>query len=279
MGRYHPHKVSQTIAAHASDRNPGSFPLQVQIVYRHGHRHHHGYFAGEGKGNLIQGNQINGMEFSFACEYKFNDSEADEVYPARWKKEGLTLDILMGEMGSETRTHTCQLKIALKDVVYRKVKGQVVGMSPQEYASLDDARIEHEQSLAPLDLDPSHYPIQFMPMHLNWTGTVNGMHTGAGQGNIRTPNGLNAVDFSLHCPVVIQTTPEGRYLVGRWVQPGTSMLLLLRSIDVDGAPGATCDVMTAVGPDVYVRSGNGVKAISQQEYQQKYSAADGPPAQ
>jgi len=161
--------------------------------------------------------------------------------------------------------------------VYRKVNGHVVTMSPQEYASLDEARAERDLALAPADLDPSHYPIQIALLHLAWTDNVNGLHTGAGQGNIVTPDGLRAVDFSLHCPVIVQPTPEGRYLLGSWIQPGTHLLLLLRSIDVDSAPGATCDVTTVVEPDVYVRSGNNVKAVSVEEYQTKYAPSGSHP--
>jgi hypothetical protein len=73
----------------------------------------------------------------------------------------------------------------------------------------------------------------------------------------------------MHCPVKIETTPEGRYLLGRWVDPEKDMLLLLRSIDVDGAPGATCELLTAIEPDVYIRTGNNVKAISQEEYKRR----------
>ena len=77
---------------------------------------------------------------------------------------------------------------------------------------------------------------------------------------------------------IFQTTPDGRYLLGRWVEPGNHMLLLLRSIDVDGAPGATCDVNAVVEPDVYVRSGSNVKAVSQELYRTQYAAADNPAA-
>jgi hypothetical protein len=256
------------------------FPLQVHVFSRSvKHSKRFGSYKGEGKANLIEANLINGMEFSYDCLYKFHSSEEDEYYPARWKHEGLSLDILMGVIGSDTRTHTCELKIAMRETVFRKVNGKLMTMSPQEYASLDEARVERERSLTPVDLDPLHYPISFALLHLTWTGTVSGLHTGTGQGNIRSEAGMNAVDFSIHCPVVIQPTPEGRYLLGRWLEPGTHMLLLLRSIDVDGAPGATCDVTTVVEPDVYVRAGGNVKAVSQEEYRRKDAGAGGPATQ
>jgi hypothetical protein len=263
---------AQTVSGEAAQRDPDKFPLRVHVFDRRVHHNKHfGSYSGTGHANLIEENQIIGVEFSYDCLYKFLDSDADEYYPARWKHEGLSLDILMGVFGSDTKTHTCELKIATKDFVFRRVNGKRVEMSPQEYAMLDEARAERDQALMPPDLDPSHYPVEFALLHLTWKDTVSGLHTGAGQGNIRTPTGLNAVDFSLHCPVVIQTTPEGRYLLGRWIEPGKHLQLLLRSIDVDGAPGATCDVTTVVEPDVYVRSGSGVKAVPQEEYRRKYA--------
>jgi hypothetical protein len=262
--------------AHA-ERDPDQFPLRVHIFERSAtHVKRYDAYKGEGKANLIEADQILGMEFSYDCSYKFHSNESDQYYPARWKHEGSSLDILMGVYGSETKTHTCELKVILRDTVFRKVKGSLQTMSPAEYAGLDEAKAERQQGLAPADLDPSHYPIQISLMHLTWTDTIDGLHIGSGQGNIITPDGPRAVDFSLHCPVIVQPTPEGRYLVASWVQPGTHMLLLLRSIDVDGAPGATCDLNTVVEPDVYVRSSGGVKAVSPEEYRTKYASTGAP---
>jgi hypothetical protein len=266
--------VATVHAANAASPNPDLFQLQVHVFERSAtHVKRYGGYRGEGKANLIEAGQINGFEFAYDCEYKFHSSEGDEYYPARWKHQGETLDILMGELGSDTKTHTCELKIAMKEWVYRKVAGNLVKMSPEEYASLDEARAERAHALAPDDLNPADYPVQIALLHLAWNTTVSGVHAGTGQGNIVSPTGLNAIDFSLHCPVTIQPTPEGRYLLGRWLEPSTHLQLLLRSIDVDGAPGATCDLITVVEPDVYVRSGGSTKAVSQAEYREKYAAA------
>ena len=261
----------------AAPRDPSQYPLRVHIFSRHVHHSYRfGSFSGMGKANLIADQTIAGVEFSYDCLYKFPDSEEDEYYPARWKHEGLSLDILMGVMGSDTATHTCELKIARKDYAYQRINGKVRTISLQDYAALDMARAERNESLSPRNTDPNAYPLNLSLLRIHWNATVSGLHTGTGQGNLRTPDGLTAVDFSLHCPVEIQPTPEGRYLLGRWLAPGTQMLLLLRPIDVDGASGATCDVTTVVDPDVYVRSGNSVKAISQQEYRARHVAPDGP---
>ncbi len=261
--------------ASAAPRDPSQYPLHVHIFSRRVHTDHRfGAYYGTGKANLIGDSTMAGIEFSYDCLYKFRDSEEDEYYPARWKHEGLSLDILMGVLGTDSGTHTCELKIAQKDYAYQLVKGKVRTISLQEYAALDLARAERNESLAPRDTDPGHYPLNFSLLHLHWNATVSGLHTGLGQGNLRTPDGLRAVDFSLNCPVEIQPTPEGRYLLGRWVTPGTQMLLLLRPIDVNGSQSATCDVTTVVEPDVYIRSSGGVKAISQEEYRAHHGSSD-----
>jgi hypothetical protein len=269
--------AGQSARAGFAPRDPEKDPLRVHVFSRRVHHNRRfGAFYGEGRANLIEANQIVGVDFSYDCLYKFMDSDADEYYPAKWKNEGLSVEMLMGVIGTDTKTHTCELKIAIKDFVYHRAGGKIVAISPQEYAALDEARAERAQSLTPTDLDPSHYPIEFALLHVAWTGNVSGVHTGTGQANIRTPAGLNAVDFSIHCPVVLQPTPDGRYLLARWLEPGTHMLLLLRSIDVDGAAGATCDLTTVVEPDVYVRNGGNVKAVSQAEYRAKYSGSGSP---
>jgi len=249
-------------------------PLQLQVhVFERGaiRSRRSGYFRGEGKANLIEGDTIKGFDFSYDCPYKFHSSDEDAFYPAQWKVEGLKIYIITPSPGTD-KEHLCELKMLMKDFVYRRVNGKLVTMSTQEYALRDEARVERAQSLAPADLDPSHYPVSISLLHLNWTGNVSGVHTGSGQGNIKTETGINAVDFSLHCPVVVQPTPDGRYLLGRWLQPGAHLQLLLRSIDVDGAPGATCDVTTVIEPDVYVRTGTNVKAVPQEEYRKKYAS-------
>jgi hypothetical protein len=182
----------------------------------------------------------------------------------------------MGVFGTDTGTHTCELKIVQKDYAYQKVNGKVRTISIEDYTALDMARTERNLSLTPNDTDPNHYPLNLALLHIHWTGDAGGLHTGSGQGNLLTPEGLTAVDFSLHCPVEIEPTPEGRSLVARWIQPGTRMLLLLRPIDVNGAQSATCDATTVIDPDVYVRSGSGVKAISQQEYHARHTTPEGP---
>jgi hypothetical protein len=247
-----------------------TYPLRVHIFSRRVHHNRRfDSYSGSGRANLIEGDTVAGMEFTYLCSFKFLDSDADEYYPAKWRKDGQSIDILFGKVGSDSQVRKCQFKVLRKEFVYARDRGKIVTLSPAEYAGREDARAERQQAMMPADLNPSHYPLDFALLHVAWTGSVSGMQTGSGQGNVREADGMHAVDFSIHCPVKLQATPEGRFLAARWLEPGKTMLLLLRSVDVDGAPGATCQMVTAVGPDVYVRSGGGVKAVSQAEFAAK----------
>ena len=251
----------------AAPRNPENYPLQVHIFDKHQHRNkrfHTNY--GNGRGNVVEGDQINGMEYTFDCIDSFLVSETDEAYPAKWKKPGLSLEILMGVIGSDTKTRTCELKVALKDYVFARVKGKIVHQSMQEYAALQSVKVERQQAMSPEDVDPSHYPIEISVLNINWTDTTSGMHSGTGQGNLRTASGLAAVDFALRCPAKIPTTPEGRYYRGQWIEPNRVLSVLLGSY-ADPSAGATCEMTTVINPDVYVLKTVGVvKAVSQDEY-------------
>jgi hypothetical protein len=260
--------------AHAGTRNPEDYPLQVHVYSRHvSHDKKFAAWYGEGKANLVEGSQIHAIDFSYRCGFKLEDNDEGESFNARWLKPGLKLQILTGVYGSDRRTEVCDFDVAVKEFVYAREHGHIVQLTPAEYAQRSQAAQEHAQAVQPTDLDPSHYPLQLALLHIAWTSSLNGVEIGSGQGNLRSGNSLNAVDFSLHCPVKIQPTPDGRYLLGKWLQPGNRLLLLLRPIDVDGAPGATCEVLTAVEPDVYIRSGNNVRAVSQQEYAQKSASS------
>jgi len=261
--------------AHAAARNPEDYPLRVHIFDKHQHRvkqfRHYFSYIGNGRGNIVEGDQINGMEYTFDCANSFLDSEADEDYPAKWKKPGLSLELLMGIIGSETGTRTCELKVELRDYVFAKSNGKVIQISQQEYFARQAARMDRDRALAPQDTDPAHYPLELSILNLNWTGNTSGMHSGAGQGNLKTPSGLAAVDFVIRCPVVIQAPPEGRYYRGRWIEPWHTMTLLLGNLE-DPRAGATCELTSNLNPDVYVRQSSGIiKAVSQEEYKKMQS--------
>jgi hypothetical protein len=255
----------------AAMRNPEDYPLRVHIYDKHEHRTRPGRafaytYAGHGRGNVIDGDEIHAMEYDYNCVDSFLVSEAGEDYPAKWKRPGLSLELLIGVIGSDTRTHACELKVALKDYVFLYANGKLTQISPEEYQARQSAHAEREQALAPRDLDPAHYPLELSLLNLVWGDNTAGMHSGSGQGDLRTPAGLAAVDFAIRCPVVVQTTPEGRYYRGQWTEPGRSMTLLLGNL-ADPASGATCQVNTVVHPDVYVRQATGIiKAVSQDEY-------------
>jgi hypothetical protein len=266
--------AGQSGNAHAAARNPADYPLRVHIYDRHqSHSAKWRTYTGHGRGNVFDGDEVHAMEYTFVCYDDFLVNEAGEDYPARWKKPGLSLELLMGVVGSDTRTRTCELKVALKDYVFLHLNGKLTQISQEEYQARQQAHAEREQALAPTDVDPSHYPLELSLLNISWTDSTGGMHSGSGQGDLRTPSGLAAVDFVLRCPVVLQPTPEGRYYRGQWRDPGHAMTLLLGNL-ADPNSAATCEVTTLLHPDVYIRQAVGViKAVSQEEYKQMQTSA------
>lgn len=265
-----------------SDKDEERYPIHVQIFNDHSHRHPHGHYtSGHGQGNVVEGAEIHAIDFDYECGHRFLDTEPEWDYPARWKKPGYQLEILTGVRGSESQTRTCTLKVEVKEAVYVERGNHVEELSPDEYRNHLSTHAAYEQAVHPPDVDPSHYPLQLAVLALNWGPSDAGMHFGSGQGNLKTPRGLNAVDFSLACPIKIHTTPRGRFLSGRWTQPNQLILLLpafptpTAPAEADGsgqpvpsappAPpaGVTCTLQTVVHPDIYIRQGGELKAVPQ----------------
>ncbi len=207
--------ASASVPLWAAGRNPEDYPLRVHIYDKHERRIKFARtysYTGHGRGNVIDGDEIHAMEYDYDCGDSFLVSESGEDYPAKWKKPGLSLELLMGVIGSDTRTHACELKVALKDYVFLYTNGKLTQISQQEYQARQSARAEHEQAMAPHDVDPSHYPLELSLLNVIWGDSTAGMHSGSGQGDLRTPAGLTAVDFLIRCPVVVQPTPGGPLL-------------------------------------------------------------------
>jgi hypothetical protein len=258
----------------AGPRDPNDYPLLVHIFTEHAHRNRkHHYTTGHGKANLMEGDDIHGMEYDFECDHGFLESEADENYPAKWKKPGLQLELLIGVIGSETKTQTCRLNVAQKEFVYIRRGSNVDSVSLEQYNNLAENKAAAAAMLNPQDVDPSHYPLQVSILKLMWGPVSEGMHYGTGLGNVTANGVVSAVDLSLACPMKIETTPEGRSLRAQWVQPGADLTLLLGGF---GSGAATCNIETVVHPDVYVRQGSEVKAVAVEEYRRTHPKADVP---
>src|SRR5260221_12478711 len=55
--------------------------------------------VGNGAADLFEGGEPMGFQFKFSCTQPLRPSEGYATYPARWKKRGKTLDVLLPERG------------------------------------------------------------------------------------------------------------------------------------------------------------------------------------
>jgi hypothetical protein len=271
--------------AMAAPKSLADYPLRVHIYNTHwGYGGESAFiedysgYHGHGRANLTDGPDTRGMEYTFECDSHFMTSDPGESYPAKWKKQGQELEMLMTVIGTD-KMRTCHLKVTLKDFVYERRNGKLETVSIAENKQRVVEAAAREVALAPVDKDPSHYPMKLSILDLDWSGKIAGMHHGSGHGNLQTPEGLSAVDMALACPATIHVTPEGRFYHARWTKPGSELEILLHKTGEPDA-AATCEVKTSLHTDVYVLQSAGVlKTVSREKFKSMQTAdAKEPPA-
>jgi hypothetical protein len=114
----------------AGSHNPADFPLRVHIYTHNGISHYREHSLqsvdGEGRANLFENGEPRGFDYRYNCENRLMNSSGFETYPARWKKPGKALEVLLPAMGG-----VCELKVEVKqDVVYHKDKDKSVTEEP-----------------------------------------------------------------------------------------------------------------------------------------------------
>lgn len=107
--------------APAESHKPADYPLRVHI-YRltHQTQRYRGvvqWVDGEGRANLFENGAPVGIDFAYSCSDRFMNSSGFETYPAKWKKPGQSMVLLLREIGSNS-TDTCELKVDVKDFAY-----------------------------------------------------------------------------------------------------------------------------------------------------------------
>ena len=134
----------------AESKNPADYPLRFHIFnasettfYQHRTIDE---TKGDGRANLFAGGDVRGVDFSFECSEKVKSSLGFETYPAKWKKQGQQLTVLMPMFGKTGSYFTCDVKTDVKDFAYASVKGSL-----QQEPSADFKRwmVRH-------DYDPEH---------------------------------------------------------------------------------------------------------------------------
>jgi len=112
--------LSGTLAGRAAAPDPGKYPLRV-FVFRFANRAASGrepkhpqdmkdYTSGMGQGDLFENGAPLGFQFTYSCIVDMRSSVGYETFPARWKKKGKTLEILLSELKKADNVDTCEMQ-------------------------------------------------------------------------------------------------------------------------------------------------------------------------
>jgi hypothetical protein len=101
---------------------------------------------GEGRANLFENGEAHGVDFNFDCDQKLKASFGYETYPAKWKKPGRELTVLLPEFGKTGSYFTCNVHTDVKDFAYTDHQGQ---MGSESIADFKRWMVNH-------DYDPEH---------------------------------------------------------------------------------------------------------------------------
>jgi hypothetical protein len=113
-------------------KNLTDYPLQIQVIESHWHRHR-GTVDGYGRGDIIDGQTIRAFDFSYTSSEPFHRTVGDAHYLAKWKKDGLRLELLVGVIGAPDKYDTYDLKTSMRDDVYVPGRDGAVAISQEEY--------------------------------------------------------------------------------------------------------------------------------------------------
>lgn len=134
----------------AESKNPADYPLRIHIFGRSQTTFYYNRYAdeakGDGRANLFENSEARGVDFSFDCSEKLRASFGYETYPAKWKKPGQELVVLMPVFGKSNSYFTCNLKTDVKDFAYAAGNGP---MRSEPVADFKTWMIKH-------DYDPEH---------------------------------------------------------------------------------------------------------------------------
>jgi hypothetical protein len=118
-------------------KNLADYPLQIRVVESHWHRHRDGSVDGWGRGDVKDGDSVRGFDFSYYAGEPFHRTVGDAHYLAKWKKEGLKMELLVGEIGSPDKYASYDLKTTVRDDVYVPGPDGAVAVSQQEYKDME----------------------------------------------------------------------------------------------------------------------------------------------
>lgn len=123
-------------AVSRAGKNLADYPLQIQVIESHWHRYRGGV-DGYGRGDVKDGESTRAFDFTYSATEPFHRTVGDTHYLAKWKKDGLKMELLVGEIGSPDKYVTFDLKTTLRDDVYVPGPDGALAVSQQEYKAME----------------------------------------------------------------------------------------------------------------------------------------------
>lgn len=134
----------------AASRNPADYPLRIHIFGRSQTTFYSmrsvDESKGEGRANLFENSEARGLDFNYSCSDKLKASFGYETYPAKWKKPGRELTVLLPVFGKSNAYWTCDLQTDVKDFAYATRNGR---MNSEPVEAFKTWMVRH-------DYDPEH---------------------------------------------------------------------------------------------------------------------------
>lgn len=142
--------LATSIAASAESKNPADYPLRIHIFGRSQTTFYHNRVEdeakGDGRANLFENGMPHAVDFSYECGEKIRPSFGYETYPAKWKKPGQELVVLMPVVGKSNAYFTCNFKTDVKSSAYFVGKNGMGEEPPDQFKAW---MVKH-------DYDPEH---------------------------------------------------------------------------------------------------------------------------
>jgi hypothetical protein len=137
--------------AMGESKNPADYPLRFHVFGRNETNFYHyrvqDEAKGDGRADLYEGGSAKGVDFSFDCDHPIRASFGYETYPARWKKPGKQLVVLLPVFGEAGKFFTCTFSTDVKDFAYSRQRNGGLGQE-----SIEDFKAW----MTRVDYDPEH---------------------------------------------------------------------------------------------------------------------------
>jgi hypothetical protein len=125
--------VALSTAVEAGGPDPADFPLRVHI-FKFASQPRQSkeakkmsddldYVDGQGVADLFEGGLPTGFQFTYSCIEDVRESGGYGTFPARWKKKGKTLVVLVPEAGKSWNMEACELHVEMRPGVAYYLRG------------------------------------------------------------------------------------------------------------------------------------------------------------